>query len=101
MLKQKFIKNYSSVIVDEQIDNIDNFYNECLIWEKVLSANPLVIENLNNKVISAEKKISLQKRNRKRRDSFGEDNPECDPLLGISKNRPTLYLAGSDEGNAQ
>ena len=59
MLKQKFIKNYSSVIIAEQSDNIDDFYNECLMWEKVLSANPLVIENLNNKVISAEKKISL------------------------------------------
>ena len=59
MLKQKFIKNYSSVIIAEQSDNIDAFYNECLIWEKVLSANPLVIENLNNKVISAEGKLSL------------------------------------------
>lgn len=59
MLKQKFIKNYSSVIIAEQSDNIDDFYNECLIWEKVLSANQLVIENLTNKVISAEGKISL------------------------------------------
>lgn len=59
MLKQKFIKNYSSVIIAEQSDNIDDFYNECLMWEKILSANPLAIENLNNKVISAEGKISL------------------------------------------
>ena len=59
MLKQKFIKNYSSVIIAEQSDNIDDFYNECLMWEKILYANPLVIENLTNKVISAEGKISL------------------------------------------
>lgn len=59
MLKQKFIKNYSSVIIAEQSDNIDDFYNECLMWEKILHANPLVIENLTNKVISAEKKLSL------------------------------------------
>lgn len=59
MLKQKFIKNYSSVIIDEQSDNIDDFYKECLIWEKVLSANSLVFEKIYSKVISAEKKISL------------------------------------------
>ena len=59
MLKQKFIKNYSSVIIAEQSDNIDAFYNECLIWEKILSANPLVIENLTNKAMTAEEKISL------------------------------------------
>lgn len=59
MLKQKFIKNYSSVIIAEQTDNIDDFYNECLMWAKILSTNPLVIENLTNKVISAEGKVSL------------------------------------------
>lgn len=59
MLKQKFIKNYSSVIIAEQTNNIDDFYNECLMWEKILSTNPLVIENLTNKVISAEGKLSL------------------------------------------
>ena len=59
MLKQKFIKNYSSVIIAEQSDNIDDFYNECLIWEKILSANTLVIANLTNKAMTAEEKISL------------------------------------------
>ena len=59
MLKQKFIKNYSSVIIDEQTDNIDDFYNECLMWEKILYANSLVFERITNKAMSAEEKVSL------------------------------------------
>ena len=59
MLRQRFIKNYASVIIDEQNDNVDDFYNECLIWEKVLSANRLLLEKVANKAMSAQEKVSL------------------------------------------
>ena len=59
MLSQGFIKNYSSVIIENERDNIDDLYSECLKWDEFLRVNPLVLEKFRDRVMSARDKEYL------------------------------------------